>query len=165
MLPEHDFKEDIEEWITNWVSVYNPGLEAVPCPFAKGAMMKRSIQYLVMESKLELDMRLADISTLPEGKEVIAIGIDPDLITADDLRELVQFHNYGHFMDEGLITLEDHPDALELINGVKMNQGVWAIVLIQSSVKLHEATQKLRAQGYYKNWTPENIKEVVSWRP
>lgn len=164
MLDDTQFKQDIEKWITEWVSVYDPKFGAIPCPFAKKAMLKNTIEYLLMEDKLELDMRLADIFAIPASKEVLVIGIDPRKITADELRISVEFHN-KHFEKDGLVALEDHPDAVETINGVRMNHGGWALVLIQSSRKLHEASEQLKRAGYYDTWAEADLNDVLRWRP
>jgi hypothetical protein len=67
-------------------------------------------------------------------------------------------------MPKGLVALEDHPDDIEVVNGATMNQGTWALVLIQESSKLKAASDMLKKQGYYDNWTQEQLDDVVNWR-
>ena len=67
-------------------------------------------------------------------------------------------------MPNGLVALEDHPTSVEIVNGAKMNQGKWILVLIQSIDKLNRASEILKKQGYYDNWSQENLAEVVNWR-
>ena len=45
-----------------------------------------------------------------------------------------------------------------------MNNGEWAIVLVQSKEKLDKASAILERQGYYNNWSKENLDDVVNWR-
>ena len=62
----------------------------------------------------------------------------------------------------GYIALEDHPDAEEKVLDVCVNQGKYALVLLQERDKLQRARNILQKQDYYKYWTPEYYEEVVN---
>ena len=67
-------------------------------------------------------------------------------------------------MPKDIVSLEDHPNDVEIVNGVQMNFGLCGIVLIQRLSKLNKASKILRKQGYYKNWSKQNLEDVVEWR-
>jgi len=67
-------------------------------------------------------------------------------------------------MPHNIVALEDHPSDVEKVNGVTMNQGKWAMVLLQNTSKLNNASEILRTQGYYDKWTQEELDDVVTWR-
>jgi len=157
-------KKDIEAWVNDWVSQFNTKLNQIPCPFAKQAMLADKIEYAWCESADHL--RITLYALMEEGlpKEVVVIGLDPGTITARSLADVVDLANQKWLMPSGLVALEDHPDDPEIIAGERMNQGTWALVLIQASEKLETASRMLAKQGYYDSWSQENIDDVVSWR-
>ena len=52
----------------------------------------------------------------------------------------------------------------EIINGAKMNFCLCSLVLVQRLSKLNNASNILKEKGYYKNWSKENLADVVNWR-
>ena len=56
------------------------------------------------------------------------------------------------FRSHDMIALEDHPSAVEDVNGVIMNQGQYAIVFVQSLSKLNDAAAQLASKGFYHDW-------------
>ena len=166
-----ELQADLESWIYEWVSVYNEKLQAVPCPFAKQAYVDNKI--LIRELSRIDTLTMADYFAAelenytyhwPKDKEVVALGCRPNLIDSAELSDIVKRCNEGFLSDRGYIALEDHPDSLEIIAGEVMNQGSWALVLLQSKEKLNKASAILARQGYYKTWSQENLDDVVNWR-
>lgn len=162
----------IQNWIYNWVSVYNTNLQAVPCPFAKqayvdGKILIQEIEPISGYSTSELICSYLDLVTNPwlfVEKEVVVLGCQPDLITASELESTIADCNRNVLMPRGYIALEDHPDNPEVVAGETMNHGSWALVLLQSHDKLNKASAMLKRQGYYKTWSEENLNDVVNWR-
>jgi len=166
MLKLMELQKDVENWIYDFVSVYNEQLETIPCPFAKQAVARNQIVYKVAESVSDLDsicMMYKD-PALWETKEVLVIGMEPQLISAMTLVDEVDRLNKEVLIPAGLIALEDHPNHKETISGVGMNHGKWALILIQSKEKLNAASKILEKQGYYNKWTSEQLNEIVTWR-
>lgn len=157
-------KKDIREWVTNFVSVRNEKLGTIPCPFAKQALIDNSIDYAVVQDIKNLESLITLYAFKGLNSEVLIIGMDKNNITADELSSLITTLNINLLMPENLVALEDHPDNAEIINDVKLNQGTWVLVLIQSLTKINHASSILEKQGYYKNWPKEAIDDVVSWR-
>ena len=158
------FKKDIEHWINNWVAVHNEQLGTIPCPFAKQAMLRDKIAWRVADSLEQLEIILYALMEEGMPTEVVAIGIDPQKITPEELSSITKKANDAWLMPGGLVALEDHPNDIEVVNGATMNQGTWALVLLQESSKLKAASDILRKQGYYDRWTQEQLDDVVNWR-
>jgi len=166
------FEENIHSWILEWVSQYNSALDAVPCPFAKQALLDNKIiihELTPLEEWISMpDYFKAQLENYtyhwPKGIEVVALGCDPKHITAQELETAVEQSNTHTLLPRGYVALEDHPDAPEIVAGESMNNGDWAIVLVQSKEKLDKASAILERQGYYNNWSKENLDDVVNWR-
>lgn len=167
----NDLQADLETWIYEWVSVYNEKLQAVPCPFAKQAYVGNKI--LIRELKRIDTLTMTDYFAAelenytyhwPNDIEVVALGCRPDLIGSGELSDIVKQCNESFLKNRGYIALEDHPDSLEIVADEIMNQGDWALVLVQAKDKLDKASAILERQGYYKTWSQENLDDVVNWR-
>jgi len=76
----------------------------------------------------------------------------------------VQRANQGFLCGRDLIALADHPDAPELVNGVSMNQGQWAIVFVQHLAKLDSHARNLADRGYYQGWPEEYLAVLFEGR-
>lgn len=165
------FEENIRSWILEWVSQYNPALGAVPCPFARQALLDNKIVMRELKPMDHISMSEYFVAELenytyqwPDNTEVVALGCDPEYITAEQLQSAVEQSNTVTLIPRGYVALEDHPDAPEIVAGASMNNGEWAIVLVQSKEKLDKASAMLEKQGYYNNWSEENLNDVVKWR-
>ena len=62
----------------------------------------------------------------------------------------------------GYIALEDHPDEIELVKDVVLNNGKYAVVFLQNVNKLNTARTALQKQNYYVNWDAEYYADVVN---
>lgn len=161
-----EFIEDVSSWIHEFVSVHSETLGHIPCPFAKQALLDDKIIWHTAKSIDDLEKLTIWLSdkTIWNSKEVLIIGMEEHTIRPKDLYRNIEKINRDILMPNGLIALEDHPASVEIVNGTKMNQGKWILVLIQSIDKLNRASEILKKQGYYDNWSQENLDEVVSWR-
>lgn len=163
MLCVDDLKKDVEEWITNFVSQYNTELETVPCPYAKKAMLANQIHYELAEDALDI-IRIAMLIGRDDlEKPVVVVGINRDNIKPGYLHSITKEINRDYLADKAIVALEDHPDDPETIGGVVMNQGKWALLLIQKRNELERARFHLRKTGYYDKWTTEQREEMASY--
>jgi hypothetical protein len=53
--------------------------------------------------------------------------------------------------------LEDHPDDVEDVNGVIMNQGKYALSLVQSLSDLDRRAKQMADKGFYHAWPEEYL--------
>ena len=159
-----EFKVDVSKWILDWVSQYNTALGVVPCPFAKQALLNEKIDWVFVESLSQLELKLMDLAKKGLKNEVVVIGMNPNNVRPSDLTQTIRIYNKRLLMPHNIVALEDHPSDVEKVNGVTMNQGKWAMVLLQNTSKLNNASEILRTQGYYDKWTQEELDDVVTWR-
>lgn len=166
MLELIELQKDVEDWVYDFVSVYNQQLEAIPCPFAKQAVANDRIIWKIATTEYELEKICTDYTDheLWLHREVLVVGINPEHMSFTVLEDKIDELNKEVLRPAGLIGLEDHPYKKEVVSGVQMNHGKWALVLIQSEDKLSKASKILEKQGYYDKWTREQLDEVVNWR-
>ena len=149
-----DFKQaqaDIMAWLTKFVEQPHPALGSwPPCPYARRARMDNKFQ-IRRGVEPYYDLMHVDLGHL----DVLAFVYSPGDFAANKFENLVQRANQGFLFAQDLIALPDHPDAPEIVNGVVMNQGTWAIVFVQSLSKLDAHAKTLADRGYYQGW-PEH---------
>lgn len=155
-------KEELQNWIEEFVSVYNENLKQIPCPFAKKAIIDKTVRY-VPSSKSTIAGKLELYANLWNDTYEVAIFYIMDDITPEELSTVVENFN-DKFMPRDFVVLEDHPDDPEIMNGVSMNFGKAPLVLLQRLSKINWASEQLHKRGYYKSWPEENYKDVVEWR-
>jgi hypothetical protein len=160
---EQEITEDLNNWIRDFVEKPNPLLNGwAPCPYARQARISNSIE-IVFSDPQQLISSVERGLLFLESKDVVIICFDHTAISADEVEEMVKIHNYA-LMPRDYVILEDHPDAEEILNGVKMNFGKCGLLLVQKLSKLNAASDQLREKGYYDTWPDENLDAVVNWR-
>jgi hypothetical protein len=63
-----------------------------------------------------------------------------------------------------LIALADHPDDVETVNGVIMNQGTYAIIFVQDLAKLNHFAKILGKKDFYLDWPDEYLDVLFAGR-
>jgi len=141
----------IENWIINYLTIPSETFNNLPpCPYAKQAWLDNKV--LVVEDDIQTDCK-----QLLDTYEVIIYVYNPKEISAENLSDLA-----ASFSDEKIVVLDDHPDYEESVGDVVLNNGKYALLLVQERSKLDKARQILKTKGYYDNWSPEYLKEVLS---
>jgi len=148
-------KIDVMIWITGFVEKSNSNLNGwPPCPFARRARLNN-----------EFDLRQGSIygpyvdlqQAVLEPYTVIAYVYDPKLLSADEFNSQTQVLNQDFLVQRDIIALADHPDSREEVNGVCMNQGTYALALVQSLSDLDAKAQTMAEKGFYHNWPEEYL--------
>jgi hypothetical protein len=103
------------------------------------------------------------LKTLDEGREVVVICWDHNLVSPEFIQELVIALN-KELMPKNYVILEDHPHSPEWVNGVYMNFGACGLFVVQKLDKLSTAEQQLNSKGYYDHWDQAELNSVVTWR-
>ena len=150
-------KLDIEQWIVDFVEKPNPLLNNwPPCPYARQARLSKKV-----------DIRQGCYNPIDDLKHVVMKDFDvvayvygQERWPADEFNELVDIVNQAHLNSQGLIALADHPDDIETVNGVIMNQGQYAIVFVQDLAKLNHFARILGKKDFYNGW-PEDYLTVL----
>jgi hypothetical protein len=155
--------QDIEQWIINFVEVKNPALgNWPPCPYARKARL---------ENDFEIRLGLAVIHDMVKiskhglgGKSVIMVAYDASDISHESLSHQLDIANKEFLLPNNLLALEDHPADPEIVNGVSMNQGTYALALVQSLSDLNEKAQQVAKKGFYDAWPEDYLQVLFSHR-
>jgi hypothetical protein len=150
-------KLDIEQWIVNFVEKPNPLLNNwPPCPYARQARLNQQVDIRSGCFNPVDDVKQVELGDF----EVVAYVYDRERWPANEFNELVETVNISYLAQRGLIALADHPDDVESVNSVVMNQGTYAIVFVQDLTKLDHFAKILADKGFYQDW-PEDYLQVL----
>jgi hypothetical protein len=156
-------KADIESWIENFVEVPHPALGGFPpCPYARSARLKKTYEvYLGNDPYYDLKNR----ARYGMGnKEVIIYAYDPTEWNHELFSASIESANTEHLLRADILALEDHPDDVENVNGVIMNQGTYALALVQSLSDLNEKAAIMGRKGFYDSWPEEYLQALFHHR-
>jgi len=156
-------KQDIEDWIVNFVEVPHPALGGFPpCPYARSARLKNSYDvfigsdpYFDLKNRAKYGMG---------NKEVVVYVYDPLEWPHDLFSTSLDHANRDFLLAADLLTLEDHPDDVEMVNGVCMNQGTYALALVQSLSDLNTKAQLIARKGFYDTWPTDYLTALFQHR-
>ena len=156
-------KQDIENWIVNFVEVPHPALGGwAPCPYARSARMKKSYDvhvgvdpYFDLKNQARWGMG---------NKEVIIYAYDPVEWPYELFSDSLKNANTEHLLRNNILALEDHPSDVEMVNGVCMNQGTYALALVQSLSDLNSKAKLIADKGFYHDWPQEYLIELFEHR-
>ena len=156
-------KKDIELWITNFLEVPHPALGGFsPCPYARSARVKNSYA-VYLGSDPYFDLKHCGRHGMG-NKEVIIYVYDPKEWTHDMLAGSIELANRELLLPKDMLALEDHPDDVEMINGVCMNQGTYALALVQGLSDLNAKAKVMASKGFYHTWTEEYLQALFQHR-
>ena len=154
---------DILTWSERFVEVPHPALGGwPPCPFARSARLNRTIQVL---SGADPYFDLRNRARWGMGQyEVVVYAYDPADWPYSRFHSAIESANQEFLLARDLLALEDHPEAVEDVNGVVMNQGQYALVLVQSLSKLNAAAKQMAAKDFYHSWPEQYLTGLFTHR-
>jgi len=151
-------QEKIIQWMQDFVEKPNPKLgNWAPCPYARAARINNQIN--IQQGTTPL----LDIKSINWKQEVYVFWYPTAQYTGLEFSQLAKDINEA-YMPADIVVLEDHPDLVETVNGVNMNFGESALLIVQRLGSLNAAADKIRDKGYYDHWSKEEIDSVVTWR-
>jgi hypothetical protein len=156
-------KQDIEKWIENFLEVPHPALGGFsPCPYARSARLKRSYSvYIGSDPYYDLKNRarygMGD-------REVIIYAYNPMEWPYDLFSSSLDQANQEFLLRSDILALEDHPADPEIVNGVCMNQGTYALALVQSLSDLDSKAKQMASKGFYNTWPEEYLTALFQHR-
>ena len=159
-----ELKNKLISWMTDFVEQPTERLGSLAvCPYARAARVndKIAFKYCTVSEFMEV---LRDSMNDLDDKEVVVIAFDHTTIDPVALQEWVESVNRTALMPNNFVILEDHPNAPEYVNGVRMNFGHSGLLILQRLDRLNEAADALRKQGYYDKWDQNSLDSVVAWR-
>ena len=156
-------RQDIESWIENFVEVPHPALGGwPPCPFARQARIKRTFDvYLGSDPYFDLKNRAR---WGMGNREVIIYAYDPAEWPYELFSSSIESANTEHLLRNNILALEDHPSDVENVNGVIMNQGTYALALVQALGDLNVKSKQIASKGFYHNWPEEYLTGLFEHR-
>lgn len=156
-------RRDILDWVENFVEQNNEKLSGwPPCPFARKARLENKLD-VRLGTDIEADLFSVN-DEWDDQFDVVIFAYDTEKYSVEQTQEIVERINSDLLMPNDLLCLEDHPKDPEEVNGVKMNQGQYLLLLCQRFSKVNDASSDLKAQGYYSLWTKDYYDRVVGWR-
>lgn len=162
MLDLETVQYDIERWIANFVEVPHPALGGwAPCPYARKARLDRDFEVRLGRNPFE-DLIAVSYGTL--NKSVVIFVYDPLANPYKEFHQEIEYANQNYLVGKDLIALEDHPAAPELVNGVSMNQGTYALALVQSLSDLDQKARLMASKGFYDAWPEDYLQELFHHR-
>jgi hypothetical protein len=163
MLNLDTVQADIESWMMNFVEVPHPALGGwAPCPYARKARLDRDFEVRLGLAPMHDLIRVSKYGL--GGKSVIIIVYDPMVHTYKDFSLALDVANREFLLPNNLLVLEDHPADLEIVNGVVMNQGTYALALVQSLSDLNEKAQLVAKKGFYDTWSEDYLTALFRHR-
>jgi hypothetical protein len=158
-MDEQSVKLKLNQWLVDFVEKPNPLLNNwPPCPYARQARLTNKI-HVVFDSPLQIAQYVSSL----DAYDVVVLCFDHTQFSASQVERFSR-HINSILILRDYVVLEDHPDAVELINGVPMNFGECGLMILQRLSKLNTAADQLKEKGYYSTWSKENLEEVVTWR-
>jgi hypothetical protein len=163
MLNLETVKSDIAQWIENFVEVPHPALGGwAPCPYARRARLDRDFEVRLGLAPMHDLVKISKVGL--EGKSVMILAYDPAEYDYNVFSNALETANREFLLPNDLLALEDHPADPEIVNGVCMNQGTYALALVQSLSDLNNKAQLMARKGFYDTWPEEYLKVLFKHR-
>jgi hypothetical protein len=163
MLNLETVQHDIEFWIKNFVEVPHPALGGwAPCPYARKARLDR--EYAV---RIGVNPYFDLLNVARDGlggKSVLILAYDPNEFFYAQFTSDIRAANQEVLVTRDLLALEDHPSDPEVVNGVSMNQGTYALALVQSLSDLDQKAQGIAGKGFYNTWPEDYLQGLFEHR-
>lgn len=156
-------KADIESWMANFLEVPHPALGGFPpCPYARSARMKRSFE-VFLGADPYYDLKICGRRGMG-NKEVIIYVYDPKEWNHKMFAGSIELVNQEVLLPRDMLALEDHPDDIEMVNGVCMNQGKYALALVQGLGDLNAKARVMANKGFYHAWPEDYLQALFQHR-
>jgi hypothetical protein len=163
MLDLATVQYDIERWIETFVEVPHPALGGwAPCPYARKARLDQDFEVRLGLAPLHDLIRISKNGL--GGKSVVVIAYDYTHYTHAEFSRDLDIANREFLLPNDLLVLEDHPGDPEIVNGVSMNQGTYALALVQSLSDLDKKAELMARKGFYDTWPEEYLKGLFEHR-
>lgn len=156
-------KQHIESWIENFVEVPHTALGGwAPCPYAQQARLNKEYE-VVLGHSVTYDLIQLSHAGL-NSKQVIIIAYPAEQYTAQEFSYLFYYINRMYLQSQDLIALPDHPKDPEIVNGVAMNQGTYALALVQGLSDLNQRAKAIATKGFYDTWPRDYLQQLFQHR-
>ena len=167
--------DDVRLWSKHYLEVPNLHLGGVPaCPFAKKAWHDKKVWVSVKSKGSQYKKELNNhLKNLDFNVSEILVFCDPYYsYSPDDLHQATEDYNYWYnkkdiyFMsfhpnnpataDEQEFLVAPEGEIPQVASNLK-----YSMMLVQKFSQLHQASDKLKKQGYYSQWPKGYYRDVV----
>ena len=156
-------RQDILNWSENFVERPHPALGGFPpCPYARSARLKNSYAvYIGSDPYYDLKNRAR---WGMGNREVIVYAYDPVEWPHKLFASSLDQANQEFLLHADMLVLEDHPGDVEIVNGICMNQGTYALALVQSLSDLDAKAKQMASKGFYDSWPEDYLSALFQHR-
>ena len=162
MLNLEQVQHDINAWVETFVEVPHPALGGwAPCPYARKARLDRDFEVRLGINPY-FDLKVVGQTGIPCS--VVIFVYESTAYTAEQFAVQVQSANTEFLVGKDLLALEDHPAAPEIVNGVCMNQGTYALVLVQCLSDLDNKAELIAQKDFYRQWPEQYLQQLFAHR-
>jgi hypothetical protein len=98
------------------------------------------------------------------NREVVVYAYDPVEWPHDLFASSLDQANREFLLTADILVLEDHPADPEIVNGICMNQGTYALALVQSLSDLNTKAGLMASKGFYDTWPEEYLTALFQHR-
>ena len=162
MLDLERVQYDIERWMANFVEVPHPNLGGwAPCPYARRARLDRDFEVRIGVNPY-FDLKV--VSQTGINRSVVIFAYESTAYSYEQFHVQIESANTEFLLSRDLLALEDHPDAPEIVNGVSMNQGTYALALVQGLTDLNQKAKAMARKGFYDTWPESYLTELFQHR-
>jgi hypothetical protein len=163
MLDLTTVKQDIEHWVETFVEVPHPALGGwPPCPYAKKARLEKDFAV-----RIGMDPYFDLINLAKDGlnaKSVVIFVYNPVEWPYEQFSFSLKAANESHLLKQDILALEDHPEDPEIVNGISMNQGTYAMAMCQSVTDLDAKARHMASKGFYDTWPEDYLTALFQHR-
>jgi hypothetical protein len=153
---------DIMHWVENFVEVPHPALgNWAPCPYARRARLEGDMDIRIGVNPY-FDLKV--VAQTGITKSVVIFVYESTAYTPEQFHTQLDSANKEFLLARNLLVLEDHPEVPELVNGVCMNQGTYALAMVQSLSDLNQKARVLASKGFYHAWPESYLSELFIHR-
>jgi hypothetical protein len=162
MLDLDTVRYNIERWIETFVEVPHPALGGwAPCPYARKARLDQDFEVRIGVNPY-FDLKVVGQTGI--NKSVVIFVYESTAYTAEQFHTQLESANTEFLLAKDLLVLEDHPEVPELVNGVSMNQGTYALALVQSLSDLDNKARAMARKGFYDAWPEDYLQDLFNHR-
>jgi hypothetical protein len=163
MLDIRTVTASIETWIETFVEVPHAALGGwAPCPYARKARIDQDYTVRVGVNPYFDLLNVARDGL--GGKSVVILAYDPNEFFYAQFSSDVRAANQEVLLARDMIALEDHPGDLEIVNGITMNHGTYALALVQSLGDLNQKARAMASKGFYHTWPEDYLQGLFEHR-
>lgn len=162
-MQQQQIEQDILTWMQNFVEVPHPALGGwAPCPYARAARLAN--EYDIRSGTTPTADLISVGEQWPDHKKIVIFAYPEQDWPWDEFHAIVRRANQEFLLERDIIALEDHPRDVEVVRGVCMNQGKYALIMCQRLGELNARAMALAAQGYYQGWPEEYLENLFQHR-